>query len=157
MSNFSRFASMRKSFERKCILHDNRIEYTDRGAFKTDSSVRFGVKVPVNSETVSMVLRNDETGETVSYDMAEDSGVFAVTLDRSSLSENGGLFFYKYKIHTSNGDFEIADADWSLPTEGSYVGANEAYEGNGALKITREGNAFAVRSQFAQWQKSPSG
>ena len=114
MSNFSRFASMRKSFERKCILHDNRIEYTDRGAFKTDSSVRFEVKVPVNSETVSMILQNDETGEIVSYDMASDSGVFTITLNMSRLSETGGLFFYKYRIHTSNGDFEIVENENTL-------------------------------------------
>lgn len=46
----------------------------------------------------------------------------------------------------SNGDFEIENTDWSLPAEATIVGASEAYEGSGALKITGEGNAFAVQS-----------
>lgn len=45
-----------------------------------------------------------------------------------------------------NGGFEEKGLGWSIPAQGEYVGADEAYEGEGALKISSDGNAFADQS-----------
>ncbi len=42
-----------------------------------------------------------------------------------------------------NGGFEETGTGWSLPAEAVYAEADEAYEGESALKIESDGNAFA--------------
>ena len=134
MAGFKRFALSPSFSEHKTIISENGKNADGRGAFPTYSVVRFEVDAPVNTESASMLVLSDGSGEITEYPMIKDGKRFSLVLDLST-AENGGrgLYFYKYRFKTGTGDYEMRLREKDCSEEISY--AADGFDGAFQLLI----------------------
>ena len=84
---------------------------TGRGAFTRGDTVTFRIRAPRNTCRAEMLFFSDDTGERFCFEMtAENATSFSASVPMSALCPDAqtGLFFYKYRVITEGGAFDIA-------------------------------------------------
>ncbi len=106
MAGFSRFDVASRHLEQKLL---DGTDVTHRNAFAYGDAVEFRIHVPDTTEAAEMRLVSDDTGSSFRLDMTKDGDEFFVRVPMESLcgKEKSGLFFYKYRIKTKFGAFDM--------------------------------------------------
>ncbi|MBQ0126204.1 MAG: hypothetical protein KBS59_07795, partial [Clostridiales bacterium] len=108
MAGFERFSSGIQYSEHKTILSEKNKNADGRGAFARGASVRFEIDAPKNTVSVSMIMISDDDGSIRDFALAKTGNRYGFTLDTGAICGNdGGLFFYKYRINTSDGTYDM--------------------------------------------------
>ncbi len=114
MAGFSRFGAACKRLEEK-YLNGNCV--TERAAFETHDSVEFLITVPDTTIGAVMEIVSDATGKVRRFPMIRERDRFSVDVRLSELcdGEGHGLFYYKYRIFTDMGYFDLTrkESDFS--------------------------------------------
>ena len=124
MAGFSRFGAACKRLEEKYM---NGSCVTERSAFETRDTVEFLITVPDTTVGAVMEITSDATHEVTRLSMKRERDRFGVVVNMSELcaGEGHGLFYYKYRIFTDMGffDLERREQDFSQKWGASRVGA----------------------------------
>ncbi len=106
MAGFSRFGAACKRLEEK-YLHGNCV--TERSAFELQDSVEFLITVPDTTIGAVMEVVSDATNEVKRIPMKRerDRFVAAIRMEELCGKEGHGLFYYKYRIATEMGCFDL--------------------------------------------------
>ena len=123
MAGFSRFGAVPKRLEEKFIKG---VPVTERGAFSSGDSVEFRIRVPKSTVRATMEILSDETGKKKRFPMRKSKGKYSLTLDMAKLcgERKTGLFYYKYRVQTEMGAFEMRKKEYDLAE--SYAEASES-------------------------------
>ena len=106
MAGFSRFGAVSKRLEEK-FIDGNPV--TELGAFERSDTVEFRIRVPASAVSAVMEIFSDETGKRKRFPMEEKAGKYSVSLNMAKLcgSKKTGLFYYKYRVVTEMGSFDM--------------------------------------------------
>jgi len=107
MANFERFASSFSHAEHKTILNKNNKFCDGRNAFPFGSTVRFEIDAPASAVDAYMTLRRDADGDVSDLPMKKRGRSFYIDVKTDELSKDGELYFYKYRISTPSGKFDL--------------------------------------------------
>ena len=113
MAGFSRFGAASKRLEEKYL---NGTCVTDRGAFESRDCVEFLITVPDTTIGAVMEVVSDDSGEVKRFPMNRRDEKFSVTIPMATLcgEENRGLFYYKYRIFTDMGYFDLLRREYDF-------------------------------------------
>jgi len=122
MAGFSRFGAVSKRLEEKFIKGRS---VTELGAFFSDDTVEFRIRVPASTSRATMEILSDETGKKRRFPMRKHKGGYSLTLDMARLcgDKKTGLFYYKYRVVTEKGSFDMRKKE-NDPVE-SYVASDD--------------------------------
>ena len=113
MAGFSRFGAVSKRLEEKFI---EGISVTELGAFDRLATVEFRIRVPESTIRATMEVYSDETGKRKRFPMEKKDGKYFVSLNMAKLCGNKktGLFYYKYRVVTEMGPFDMKLREYDL-------------------------------------------
>ena len=106
MAGFSRFDVVSRHLEQKLINGKN---VTHRAAFEHRDEVEFRIHVPETTVSAEMQIFCDDTGKFHRFEMVRDGEDYFTVVSMAKLCgrAKGGLFFYKYRIFTDLGAFDM--------------------------------------------------
>ncbi len=110
MAGFSRFGAAKGRLEEKYL---NGTCVSERGAFESRDSVEFLITVPDTTIGAVMEVTSDDTGEVKRFPLCRAGERFSLTLPMTAIcDEDGrGLYYYKYRIFTEKGYFDLLRRD----------------------------------------------
>ncbi len=111
MAGFSRFGAAKGRLEEKYV---GGTCVSERGAFEYHDSVEFLITVPDTTIGAVMEVTSDDTGEIKRFPLVPRGERFSVTIPMSAIcdGEGRGLFYYKYRIFTEKGYFDLLRRDY---------------------------------------------
>ena len=80
-----------------------------RSAFEVTDTVEFRILVPDSTVGAEMILISDDTGERFRFSLTEQARGYSVSIPMARLlaGAKSGLFFYKYRVYTAFGTFDM--------------------------------------------------
>ena len=132
MANFERFASSVSRAERKILLDEKHGDAEGRNAFPLGSSLLLEIPAPASATDAEILVLSDASGSVRSLKMQKDGKYFRIAFNTASVAENGaGLYFYKYRVSTPSGKFDMRKKKDDIGDELVY-----AYDGfDGAFQL----------------------
>ena len=134
MAGFSRFGAACKRLEEK---YRNGVCVTRSSAFETGDLVKFLITVPDTTIGAVMEIFSDATQKVKRFPMKRERDRFTADVSMAELcdGEGHGLFFYKYRIFTDMGYFDLLRKEQDFSQS---WGAASARPGNFQLLVYRE-------------------
>ncbi len=113
MAGFSRFGAAGKRLEEKYL---NGACVSERNAFEYHDSVELVITVPDTTIGAVMEVTSDDTGELKRFPLVRVGERFSVTVPMSAIcnGEGRGLYYYKYRIFTDKGYFDLLRRDYDF-------------------------------------------
>ena len=124
MAGFSRLGAVSKRLEEKLIGGKS---VSRLSAFENRDTVEFRIRVPDSVISATMEIFADETGKRIRFPMKKKKGKYAVSLSMARLcgKKRTGLFYYKYRVLTDMGYFDMRLKEYDLSE--SYSAADDSH------------------------------
>jgi glycosidase len=113
MAGFSRFGAVSKRLEEK---FSKGISVTGLGAFEFHDTIEFRITVPETVLSATMEIFSDATGKRIRFPMKKRKDKYAISVPMRTLCSNQktGLFYYKYRVLTEKGFFDMRLREYDL-------------------------------------------
>ena len=124
MAGFSRFGAVSQRLEEKYIKGN---AMTGLSAFESHDTVEFRIRVPETVVSATMEIFADATGKRYRFPMKKKKDRYAVSVPMRTICgvKKTGLFYYKYRVLTEMGFFDMRCREYDL-TE-VYQAANDEH------------------------------